>query len=673
MPPPTASKASKAGKNSLSAPGANRQSRSRNTTPNSIGGKVDAHIKNESIPPPPEMETESKYLDLPMSPFPKTTYESIVDPAWGTQIPDSKSIDAMIESLNKLLEVAEARGSACDRGMRLLSQRRKETVDFERGEMEKREREDAEERARLASKKRKSGKRHDKERERERPLTHGAHGLAPQDGSQLAGSASPKRSSATKSGREMSASSSLSPVEQGGSPPSRVAGKKAAMPKIISSEESSDDEHQPAPAPATTHLTTFGEDPWVFPDPTEYEIKPITPGMSEDEKKKIFSVADYPHDDLADKIPGTPPDEDFSTKKNIGTQVQANTFATYVEPYLRPFTEEDLAWVRERHSNPNDFIVPRRGKRHYQQVWDEEDNKSNPRRGPNRRDNEARGSLEDLDEAVAETDQVSIGPLGERVLSLLRPENRPAVDSSANGASNDNADLDNVLGIEPAASNAPPKLPPATQMPDSNSEAWKKASHPQLTNPQIDERLKQELQFCGFLPMDVELDYDAGFDDEVAARERYLTERLAEVTAKTRAKKSVLEGELQHRLAYQEFSNIKDDLDSQVVSNFGKRTRSLSKNKKNKRPGGAGGGSHAASGMAKPAIGDATKAVLDKRKKWNTQIGPVFAEDNFSVPRAGDPESKRLFAGTTYEAALRREKQALKEEIAEAEAEGEEE
>lgn len=482
---------------------------------------------------------------------------------------------------------------------------------------------------------------------------------------------SPSRASASKTGREMSASSSLSPPEQAGSPPNRVAGKKAAA-KVASSEESSDDEHQPPPAPATTHLTTFGENPWDFPDPTEYEIKPITPGMSEEKKKKIFSVAEYPHDDLSDKIPGTPPDEDFSTKKNVGTQVQANTFATHVESYLRPFTEEDLAWVRERHSNPNDFVVPKRGKKHYHQVWDEEDGKANPRRGLNRHDNEARGSVDDLDEAMAETDKVSTGPLAERVLGLFRPERRPVVDPAANGAANDNADLDNVLGLEPTPSNAPPKLPPATQMPESNTEAWKKAVHPQLDPAQVDQRLKQELQFLGFIPQDTVLDYSAAYDDEVAARTRALQKMLAEVSARNNAKKAILTEKLQDHLAFQEFSNIKDDLDSQVVSNFGKRTRSMGKKSKAKRPGGAGGGSHSASGMAKPAIGDATKNVLDKRQKWINQIGPVFEDAKFSVPRSSDPNSD-IFTGEKWEMALKREQQLQKEEIAEAQAEAEDE
>ncbi len=53
------------------------------------------------------------------------------------------------------------------------------------------------------------------------------------------------------------------------------------------------------------------------------------------------------------------------------------------------------------------------------------------------------------------------------------------------------------------------------------------------------------------------------------------------------------------RMAYQEYSTIHDDLDSQVQQAYLKRTRTLGKSKKGSqakhRPGGAGGGSHVVS------------------------------------------------------------------------------
>lgn len=90
----------------------------------------------------------------------------------------------------------------------------------------------------------------------------------------------------------------------------------------------------------------FFPDP-LAPDPVIYHIRDITPDMSDAEKKDIFSVTAYPTTDLSDQIAGVPPDKDFSNAKP-SNQVAPNTFLAYVEPYVRPLTEEDMAWLRER-------------------------------------------------------------------------------------------------------------------------------------------------------------------------------------------------------------------------------------------------------------------------------------------------------------------------------------
>lgn len=108
--------------------------------------------------------------------------------------------------------------------------------------------------------------------------------------------------------------------------------------------------HRAPPVPQTG----FFPDP-LAPDPIVYHIRDVTPDMSEAQKKEIYSVTAYPTRDLSDQIAGTPPDKDFSNAKPTN-QVAANTFLTYVEPYVRPLTEEDIAFLRERVS----FIPCRR-------------------------------------------------------------------------------------------------------------------------------------------------------------------------------------------------------------------------------------------------------------------------------------------------------------------------
>jgi transcriptional adapter 3 len=139
-------------------------------------------------------------------------------------------------------------------------------------------------------------------------------------------------------------SSSLSEMAQS---PDATTGMtdKAPPKKAMPSAESSDDELQQAPAPPVAQHAFF-PDP-LAPDPVIYHIREVTPGMTDEEKKEIYSVTGFPTQDLSDQIAGTPPDKDFSNAKP-SSQVAPHTFLGYVEPYVRPLTEEDIAFLRER-------------------------------------------------------------------------------------------------------------------------------------------------------------------------------------------------------------------------------------------------------------------------------------------------------------------------------------
>lgn len=112
----------------------------------------------------------------------------------------------------------------------------------------------------------------------------------------------------------------------------------------VSMDSSSEDERPPPAPPSTQHA--FFPDP-LAPDPVIYHIREVTPGMTDEEKKEIYCVKGFPTKDLSDQIAGTPPDKDFSNAKPTN-QVAANTFQTYIDPYTRALTEEDMAFLRER-------------------------------------------------------------------------------------------------------------------------------------------------------------------------------------------------------------------------------------------------------------------------------------------------------------------------------------
>lgn len=154
-------------------------------------------------------------------------------------------------------------------------------------------------------------------------------------------------SSPSKRKRKDSTSvSSLSPASHIQTPGPDIESKIKSG--ATSPSDSESEAHQPRPAPAIPQYQTFGTDPSTFDDPTIYHVREVTPGMSEDERKEIYAVADYPHDDLHSLTPGTPPDKDFSNGKPTSNQVAAHTFQTYVDPYFRQYTEEDHAFLRAR-------------------------------------------------------------------------------------------------------------------------------------------------------------------------------------------------------------------------------------------------------------------------------------------------------------------------------------
>lgn len=440
--------------------------------------------------------------------------------------------------------------------------------------------------------------------------------------------------------------------------------EKKKVEKAEEEEESSSEDEAPPPRREMPQSQTFGEDPSTFPDPTVYDIRDTYPGMSEEERKEIYSVARYPRSDLADLIAGDPPDKDFSSAKPT-SQINYSTFATYIDPYFRPYMEEDLAFLRERGDRVTPFVMPKRNKRHYTDIWAEEDGSmaiDSPQQGREKLPaNQPRGTIEGMSDSVGETDKLSMGPLAERLASIMRPEHRvqpPEDKPMTNGITNGDVSVNGDANGDGQNGEDKSELPPATYMPESSTESWKKAIHPKLDYPQVEERLKQELRHIGFLPEDVEPDYDAHYDDEVAARLRYLQERLRKQVLINGARKARIMDIVKDRMAYQEYSTILEDLDSQVQGAYLKRTRTMGKSKKQKRPGGAGGGSHVvggAAGTARPGIGDLAKTLMERRKRWLTTIGPVVEDPNMGkVPRVAD-EGSSIFKPEDMAGHMKRE------------------
>ncbi|KAI1819164.1 histone acetyltransferases subunit 3-domain-containing protein [Xylaria intraflava] len=637
--------------------------RSRNTTP------MSSLPANAATSIPPVELLESELYDIKYEFVRDIQYDDIIDQnASNAVIPDSKTLDALLSRLEKLHDLIERRGGWCDKAMRLIVAEKK---GYPMTELHSTTKVDS---------RKDGGSSQEGEKKLNKKKRKANESLAPAD--QSIERSSPLRDSTNKprkvSRDNDSASSSLSPVTR----PTSSAMEVEEKMKLDKNEENEDDDSSEddfaPPARAVPQFQTFGEDPSTFPDPTVYEIRKATPGMSVDELKELYSVAVFPKTDLHDQIAGDPPDKDFSNAKPTN-QISFSTFSSYVEPYFRPFAEEDLTFLRERGDRVTPFIMPKRGKKHYTENWAEEDNAMAIDSGNQGRDklapNQPRGTIDNMDDDVAETDKLSVGPVLSRLLQAMRPEARaqPNEDKPMSNGLGVDADAKEEVNMDAGQSTLGEEgksIPPAAFMSESSSEAWKKATHPKLDYLQVDERIKQELRHIGFLPQDsFDGDYDGHFDDELAARLRLLQEQLRHQILINGARKARLTELVRERMAHQEYQTILEDLDTQVQGAYLKRTRTMGKSKKSKRPGGAGGGSHPASGagagMARPGIGDVAKTLMERRRRWIDSIGTVFDDENLGkVPRATDPNSS-IFDREIMAELMRKERQNWDEEVEE--------
>ena len=169
-----------------------RQSRSRNSTPSSsVSGPI--------------APSHTAFLDILIGNLMVPTnisYDDILERHGGAGgIPDPSHLTTMATDLKQLSDLASARSDTCNAGMRALSEKRKEALDEERRREQEARAREAEERETLKTPKKeveeeddeirgRKGGKPKKKKERssvreERPLAHGAHGLARQDGLDL--------------------------------------------------------------------------------------------------------------------------------------------------------------------------------------------------------------------------------------------------------------------------------------------------------------------------------------------------------------------------------------------------------------------------------------------------------------------------------------------------------
>ncbi|KAF5093142.1 hypothetical protein D0Z03_002535 [Geotrichum reessii] len=503
------------------------------------------------------------------------------------------------------------------------------------------------------------------------------------------------------------------------------------------------------------------------------------PVNGEEFLKKKYAVASYPTNNLKDELPGEIPDIDF-TKAKPPNQVQFSTFTSYIEPYFRPFTEEDLVFLQQRvvtlpppvlPNNPqksnsaaasaaaadpkkvelSPYIIPKLGPL-YTAKWSTEDGPnpgynlaSSPPPVPSMDEMAARGGADSITDTALESESVSCGPLASRLLAALMSESvfdedtvdtetiKQEDDSKAvgkkentdntNDEENENNKKSEIKQEDGAVVDGDDQAQGAGDTAVSNlvDGNWKFTAL-KTDYESLEERLKREFKYVGILDInllkreetirqkfeeaidvkpesdsavalganglaastesttsvdstgdsltdnatgtsgkdDFDIDWIKGReDDEICHELRILQSELKRVSFLNRAYKQRLYPLVQEQLAWQEYSQILEDLDKQVDQAYIRRTRSINKPKKKKGAAAAAAAVAAAAAATTPnspatAAAAATmgleqppqrlKALLDKRLKWITKIGPVFRD-----PREmkGMPRSS-VFEGIRY-------------------------
>lgn len=588
-----------------------RPSRSRNTTPSSV-------ISAAAVPAVP-LTTPFLQLDtskLLVAPHP--SYADILDrlETKPTSL-EPKLLQDINEQLKQLSDAAEKRVEVCENAIRVIHAQLK---DLE-SEQKERERERQAEHHRKAQAKKDESQKNVKAKKRKDREPVDVE-IKREDTPGPTDSPSP-----SKKIKQSPGTSSLSDVADS---PKPAPESRASPARSDESMEENRIVHRPPPVPAHG----FFPDP-LAPDPIIYHIRNVTPDMTEEERKAIYSVTSYPTNDLSDQIAGGGiiPDKDFSNAKPVN-QIAFNTFQTFVEPYTRPLAEEDMAFLRERGDRVTPFLPVPRGKKHWTEVWAEEDGSMITDAMDRLSTTHPRGSVEQIEDGNETTDSVSSGPLASRLMSLLKFEHRsPLTDLTGNEINaftdgNDTMDLD---GLATGNEGGERPLASATSVADVPGS---KSSH-RLDYVQSDERIKAELRYLGLLGQDENPDYDAHNDDDISERLRLLQAELRRVMIVNGARKARLLDLAKERLAYQEYSTIHDDLDSQVQQAYLKRTRTLGKTKKG--PGGnkpkPGLASAIGFGLSRARdIGDNARMLMDRRKRWQNCIGPVFKDMKHGIP-----------------------------------------
>ncbi|KAF2857095.1 hypothetical protein K470DRAFT_273569 [Piedraia hortae CBS 480.64] len=173
----------------------------------------------------------------------------------------------------------------------------------------------------------------------------------------------------------------------------------------------------------------------------------------------------------------------------------------------------------------------------------------------------------------------------------------------------------------------------------------------------LEKRVLQELRYVGLLSTGEVPHYELHEDDELSARLRTLQHELRNVSRINHVRKARVRELVEERMAMQEYNQVADDLDNQVIEAYVKRNRSQGKPAKKTT-------SLASRGVVQKGVAtssavkegmESIRTVVAKRKNWHEMLGPAV---NYGRPDLPD-EFTNIFDDESMKRLERAEAEAV--------------
>lgn len=320
--------------------------------------------------------------------------------------------------------------------------------------------------------------------------------------------------------------------------------------------------------------------------------------------------------------------ENFDNAKP-STQVPYTTFANWVNDFFRSFGEDDLAFLAPKPEDPGVYDIPPLGP-HYQDTWAAMDAELNGEQveGPPHSTALVPPALrrfkpQNLTTAALTTENIYLGPLGERLISAFKDTKdiRGIMDdllAAQEEMQVDKANMDTTTILDPTNS-APGIIIQPTQQ--TGEVAYNTQISPQLLTPAMfndpntlaatpsikemdaldfESRLTRELSFLGIIPLPTRIvppptttkpskktaesnttqfdlsssvDWSSRADDEISTALRACQRQLQKQVALNDKRKERLSSIVRRRIAYQEYEHLRDGLEAVIEGAWAKRQR----------------------------------------------------------------------------------------------------